>query len=54
MDEELKKMQEEICYLNQTIALLKEKCPIEIHYHYTFITKSSDNPIDPFYGIPTD
>lgn len=53
MDDQIKQLQEEICYLNKTIAELKEKCPIELHYHFTFITKNKEF-IDPFYGLPTD
>lgn len=54
MTKDIKKLQEEICYLNKVISELKEKCPIEIHYHYTFITKSNNSPTDNFYGLPTD
>ena len=56
MEDRIKKLEEEICYLRQEIERLKQIEP-EIHYHFTMITKSNPDLNDflgGLYNQPTD
>lgn len=53
LEDRIKALEEEICYLRKEIEKLNKREPIEIHYHSTTIMKTI-SPNDFPFMFPTD